>query len=142
MSLEQDIASIVGSFGARIYDIEIASENGKAIYRILLSKKEGVTLELCSEISHMVSPLLDVTPPIKGDYSLEVSSAGIERKLKKIEHFQNSLGESVKLVLLDNSVVEGELLSVEGRDIVLKSAHGEEHFDFDEILKARTYYQW
>ena len=142
MSLEQDIRKIVESCGAKLYDIETVSERGKTIYRIIITDENGVDLDKCAKISNLVSPLLDVNPPISGEYNLEVSSPGIERKLKKLSHFENSIGEKVRITTIDGEVIEGELTGVKDKQIVLKSAEGQRTVDFDTITSAKTYFEW
>ena len=142
MNLEEEIKKIVESTGAKLYDIESVTERGKNIYRIIITHKDGVDLDLCAQISNMVSPLLDVNPPIRGDYNLEVSSPGIERKLKKLSHFKNSIGELVKIVTHDGNQIKGKLSKVEENSICLDTEHGQECIDFDDIATAKTYFEW
>lgn len=142
MSLEEEIRKIVESTGAKLYDIETVTERGKQIYRVTITHEDGVDLDLCAEISNMISPLLDVNPPVRGDYSLEVSSPGIERKLKKLSHFKNSIGELVKVVLHDGTQIKGKLEKVEDNHIYIKTDHELEKIDFDEIASAKTYFEW
>ncbi|SMC09101.1 ribosome maturation factor RimP [Nitratiruptor tergarcus] len=142
MSLEQDIKNIVESCGAKLYDIETVSERGKTIYRVTITDKEGVSLDKCVQISQLISPLLDVHPPVQGDYNLEVSSPGIERKLKKLSHFENSIGEKVRITTIDGEVYEGELVGVEDKKITLQTSQGKISIDFDNISSAKTYFEW
>ncbi|MCF6201663.1 MAG: hypothetical protein L3J42_06035 [Hydrogenimonas sp.] len=86
--------------------------------------------------------MLDVYPPVSGQYYLEVSSPGVERTLKKPEHFINSVGSDVRLKLSSGDVVKGRLLGFENGNVILKSSAGEEEFPLNEIRKARTYFEW
>ncbi len=142
MSLEQEIKKMVESCGAKLYDIETVSDRGKTIYRVTITHPEGVDLQKCVEVSNLISPLLDVNPPVSGDYNLEVSSPGVERKLKKLEHFQNSIGEKVRITTIQGEVVEGELKNVGDKEIVVQTKEGERRLDFDEIASAKTYFEW
>jgi len=142
LSLEEEIKKIVESCGAKLYDIETVTEHGKTIYRVTIQHEDGVDLDLCADISNLISPLLDVNPPVRGDYNLEVSSPGIERKLKKLSHFKNSIGENVKVVLHDGTQIEGKLEKVEDNKIFIKTKNREEIIDFDNIASAKTYFEW
>ncbi len=142
MSLENEIKKIVESCGARLYDIETVTENGRTIYRVTIKSDEGVDLDLCADISNMISPLLDVNPPVNGNYNLEVSSPGIERKLKKPSHFENSVGEIVHIVLDDGTQLKGKLKEVKYPKLIIKTEHGEEKIDMNEIASAKTYFEW
>ena len=142
MSLESDIKKIVESCGAKLYDIETVTERGKTIYRVTITSPEGVNLDKCVEVSNLISPLLDVNPPIQGDYNLEVSSPGIERKLKKPEHFANSIGEKVRITRIDGEVIEGDLIGFADNVVRVRTANGEEEIPLDAISSAKTYFEW
>lgn len=142
MSLEKDIEKIVESLGAKLYDIETVTENKKTIYRVTIKNKNGVDLDLCAKVSNMISPLLDVNPPVRGDYNLEVSSPGIERKLKKPSHFENSIGELVKVVLNDGSEIKGELKDFKDNSLLVETDHGLKSVKLNDIASAKTYYKW
>lgn len=142
MSVEEEVKKVVESHGAKLYDTETVSEDGRTIYRVYILKDGGVDLDLCADISKDLSPMLDVYPPVSGQYYLEVSSPGVERTLKKPEHFINSVGSDVRLKLSSGDVVKGRLLGFENGNVILKSSAGEEEFPLNEIRKARTYFEW
>lgn len=142
MSLETDIRKMVESIGLSLYDTAIVNENENTIFRVSVTAPGGVNLDQCVEVSHLISPLLDVTSPVSGEYRLEVSSPGIERKLKTLQHFERSIGEKVALNTIDKSKFEGELIAVENEEIVLKTSEGEQKIPFRSISKAKTYFEW
>ena len=144
MSLESDIKSMVESLDLKIWDIATVTENDETIYRvnIISPKTEGVTMDQVVEVTKMISPLLDVTPPVRGDYRLEVSSPGIERKLKTLMHFQCSLGEKLRVDTTEKKKLRGTLKSVEGEQITLETDEGEERFAYGDVVKAATYFEW
>ena len=143
MSLESDIKNMVESIGLTYYDAVILSENGATIYRVSVTAPGGVTLEQCVEATHLISPLLDVTPPVSGEYRLEVSSPGIERKLKTLDHFAGSVGEKVALTTGAKEQYRGVLLRVEDGTIVIDDAEvGETAVAFSDVAKAKTYFEW
>ena len=143
MSLESDIKNVVESMDLSLYDIATVSEGGDTIYRVLINSTEGISLDKCAEVTRVLNPLLDVTPPVKGDYRLEVSSPGIERKIKTLNHFNASIGEKVKVVLISNEVLQGPLVKVEGKMITVNDEHvNEQTIPFDEVIRASTYFEW
>ncbi|KQI61699.1 ribosome maturation factor RimP, partial [Campylobacter jejuni] len=103
------------------YDDELVSENGKKIYRIYVQKEGGVNLDDCARLSEILSPIFDVEPPVNGEYFLEVSSPGLERKLSKIEHFAKSIGELVKIATNEKEKIEAKILFVENGNIILEN---------------------
>jgi len=142
MNLELQIAKIIEANGAALYDIETVTEFDETIYRILITKTGGVTLDLCATISNELSPFLDVHPPMSGQYRLEVSSPGIERKLTKPVHFQNAVGEKVKVKVPGHERVKGVLKSADETLFTLETKHGMETFSYNEIGTAKTYFDW
>jgi ribosome maturation factor RimP len=143
MSLENDIRKLLESIGLKLYDTSIVNEHDETIYRVSVTSSEGVSLDRCVEATHLISPLLDVTPPVSGHYRLEVSSPGIERKLKTLQHFENSVGEKVAVTTKEKVKYRGELLRVEGETIVIDDdLMGETVIEFGEIGKAKTYFEW
>jgi ribosome maturation factor RimP len=143
MSLESDIKKMVESIGLALYDTQILNENEHTIYRVSITAKGGVTLDQCTQVTHLINPLLDVTPPMSGEYRLEVSSPGIERRLKTLDHFKQSVGEKVLLNLIGKEKFEGEIIEVVGEEITLLTQEtGEQKIPFRSISKAKTYFQW
>lgn len=143
MSLESDIRSMVESMGLGLYDTATVSEGEATIYRVSVIAPGGTSMEQCVKATHLISPLLDVTPPVSGEYRLEVSSPGIERKLKTLAHFKLSVGENVAVTTFAKEKVRGKLLRVEGEEIVIEDeVSGEQTLAFKDISKAKTYFSW
>jgi len=148
MSLEKDINSLVSSVDLVLYDTVVVSENDETIYRVSVifgeikdGKRSGVSLDSCVELTHLISPLLDVTPPVSGDYRLEVGSPGIERKLTTINHFKKSIGEKVS-ILMGKEKIRGILDKVEGSKIFVRVEDETVELEFNDISKAKTYFEW
>jgi len=142
MSLEESIKLAVESLDAQLYDIVTTRENDKNIFRVYVTAKGGITLDKCAEISRMISPILDVEEPMGGVYNLEVSSPGIERKLKTTEHFMASIGEKVKVKDIATDTYKGELTAATEENITVKTEFGEETIEYGSILSASTYFEW
>ncbi|HIC7091942.1 TPA: ribosome maturation factor RimP, partial [Campylobacter jejuni] len=107
--------------GLSFYDDELVSENGRKIYRIYVQKEGGVNLDDCARLSEILSPIFDVEPPVNGEYFLEVSSPGLERKLSKIEHFAKSIGELVKIATNEKEKFEAKIIAVDDENITLEN---------------------
>jgi len=144
MNLEESIKIAVDGCGVNLYDIVTAREHYDNIYRIYISSPNGINLDKCAEVSRMVSPLLDINEPMNGKYKLEVSSPGIERKLKTLNHFMGSIGDNIKIKEYSTETLKGELLEVlEDGTITIKDKDGDtQTTKFDEILSASTYFEW
>ncbi|MCD6433047.1 MAG: ribosome maturation factor [Sulfurimonas sp.] len=149
MSLQSDINSLVKSVDLELYDTTVVNENDETIYRVSVisteikdGKRAGVSLDSCVELTHLISPLLDVTPPVSGDYRLEVGTPGIERKLTNIGNFSKSIGEKVSLLLNDKEKIRGILTKVEGSKIFVDVEQEISEVEFNDIVKAKTYFEW
>ena len=137
-----DLNALASECGLEFYDCETASENGKTIYRVFVTKQGGVSLEDCEKLSRILSPIFDVEPPVSGEYFLEVSSPGVERKLSKMEHFSKSVGELVKITTSEKDKICGKILKFEDENLYLDTTDGEICIKFSDIKKAKTYIEW
>jgi ribosome maturation factor RimP len=149
MSLQSDIESVIKSVGLELYDSVIVNENGETIFRISVispefedGKRKGVSLENFVELTHLISPLLDVTSPVSGEYRLEVGSPGIERKLSSLDHFKKSVGENISIVYGQKEKVRGKLTGVDGENLYVQSDEKSLTIPYSDVKKARTYFEW
>ena len=62
----QELEKLLEGCGVALYDTEVASENGRQIYRVYITKSSGVNLEDCEAVSKLLSPIYDVMPPVSG----------------------------------------------------------------------------
>ena len=149
MSLQSDIESIVKSVGLELYDTVIVNEFDETIFRVSVistefedGKRKSVPLENYVELTHLLSPLLDVTSPVSGEYRLEVGSPGIERKLTTLDHFKKSVGEDIAIVYNDKEKLRAKLKEIKGNTLVFENEDGIVEVDFNDIKKAKTYFEW
>jgi ribosome maturation factor RimP len=97
--IEQIAAPVLAEHSAELVDIVFVHENGQWVLRFFLDKPGGITLEDCARISEHLGRNLDATDVIKQSYTLEVSSPGINRALKKEADYQRFIGERVDVTL-------------------------------------------
>ncbi len=142
MNLEESIKLAVESLGVQLYDTAIVKENDNTIFRVYITSVDGVDLDKCAEVSRMISPILDVQEPISGKYNLEVSSPGIERRLKVNQHFIASVGEKVKVKDISTEVHRGKLKYADEDKIIVETEDGEKEMPYSSILSASTYFEW
>lgn len=86
---------IVEQAGCTLWDVEYVKEAGEWFLRVYIDKEGGVDINDCEAVSRLLSDLLDEADPIQGSYTFEVSSAGLDRPLKKPEHFAACAGQQV-----------------------------------------------
>ncbi len=132
--IKKDIFVIVESLGFSVYDIEV--KMGKLT--IYIDREQGVTIDDCELVSKNISALLDVKDPFPASYILEVSSPGINRKLKTREHFERAVGKKCVVHThfpVDNTkVFRGILTECNESGICI----GNRKIDFENIKKARV----
>ena len=98
--LETLLRPVIEDLGYEYVGIEYASNPKNRVVRIYIDQPEtGIGLEDCEVVSREVSALMDVEEPVPGQYTLEVSSPGVERPLFTAEHFQRFLGEQASVQL-------------------------------------------
>jgi ribosome maturation factor RimP len=88
---------VIASLGMELVDVEFLHERDSWILRLFIDKPGGVGLEDCETVSRALETLLDVEQVVDHAYHLEVSSPGLDRPLKKPEHFRRAEGQKVKL---------------------------------------------
>ena len=87
---------IAQAAGCTIWDVEYVKEAGTWFLRVYIDKEGGVSIDDCEAVSRPLSDKLDEVDPIEGSYTLEISSAGADRALKKPEHFRQFMGTEVE----------------------------------------------
>lgn len=116
--------------GCYIYDVEYIKEGKARTLRIFADKEDGgISLDECEAISRRMSEILDQSDPIPEAYMLEVSSPGIERRLKEPWHFEKYMGETVDVGLYKaqdgSKIISGTLTAFEDGKIIVETETGE-----------------
>lgn len=93
---------VVKALGYQLWGVEYISQGRYSTVRVYIEKDGGVGIEDCAETSRQISGILDVEDPISGEYTLEVSSPGLDRILFNIDHFKEYAGNHVKLRLTES----------------------------------------
>lgn len=148
------LAPTVESLGLELLGIEYLPAPGGATLRLYIDVPHAewdartVSIDDCERVSREVSAQLDVEDPISGNYTLEVSSPGVDRPLFTVGQFARHAGEQAKVVLRmaqdGRRRFEGRILGVEGENIVfgVEGAAAPLTAAFDNIEKARIVPDW
>lgn len=88
----------INALGYELVDLD-ARFGGNGLLRLFIDKEPAVTLSDCEFVSEQIGAFLDVEDPLPGHYTLEVSSPGLDRRLRTAQHFERFVGEEVKLEL-------------------------------------------
>ncbi len=94
-------ASVAREEMVDLFDVDVAWEGPRAVIRIFLEREGGIRIEECESFSRKMSAALDVHDPMPCPYVLEVSSPGLNRRLRKPEHFAAAAGRRVKVSLTE-----------------------------------------
>lgn len=99
LRLTEMLQPSVSALGFDLLGIEFVRAGNHSTLRIYIDHENGISVDNCADVSHQVSAILDVEDPIATEYSLEVSSPGMDRPLFTIEHFALVVGETVNVRL-------------------------------------------
>jgi len=132
--------TVVG-LGYELWGVEFLRQGRRSVLRVFIDSPDGITVEDCATVSRQLSALLDVEDPISGEYTLEVSSPGMDRVLFTAEQFARYVGEEVSVRLLrplqGRRKFKGPLLSANSDELVLVQDGQELRLPMDAIDKAQ-----
>lgn len=138
--LQALLAPVVEGLGYQCWGIEYVSQGKHSVLRIYIDKEEGILVDDCEAVSRQASAILDVEDPISSEYTLEVSSPGMDRPLFTLEQFAAHAGEQVKIKLRTpfegRRNFQGLLRGVEEQDVVVQVDQHEFLLPIDSIDKA------
>lgn len=143
--IDQRLASIlepaIKDMGFDLVRIRLMSGKKKTLQIMAERPDGGIEVDDCAEISQMVSALLDVEDPIKDEYSLEVSSPGIDRPLTRIKDFENWADYEAKLetseMIEGRKRFKGKLMGVQDGEILIEIPEGIIGLEFDWLTDAK-----
>ena len=140
------IGPLVEAAGLELVDVAFEREANRRVLRVTIDREGGVDLDTIAEMSERISRRLDVEGFSSGPYALEVSSPGIERPLRRPEHFRRAVGRRVRVKTIAplegarNHV--GELLGADDEAILVATEGGRLRVRQADIASARTVADW
>ncbi|MEE9312327.1 MAG: ribosome maturation factor RimP [Planctomycetota bacterium] len=147
MSLGQDalqslIEPVVRALGCELWGIEYFQAGQRSVLRVYIDKAAGIDIDDCQRVSRQLGSVFDVEDPIGNEYTLEVSSPGLDRPLYTIAQYEKLAGEQIDLQLRfpfeGRRKFKGLLKGVEAEDVVLVVDEQEYLFPFESIEKAKV----
>ena len=144
------VEPIVSDLDLDLYDLERRGNVMRITIDTPPGSESGVSLDVLSLATRLVSRELDHDDPISGAYTLEVTSPGLERPLRTAAHFQREVGKDITVRLAGHAASEGQDRRVDGRLVaadehtatVLTSSGEERTIEISAIDKARTIFEW
>ena len=143
MDLETPLRSLLSPLGLNLYDLELAAGS----LNVTVTQEGGVDLEALTKANRVISEWLDVNDPIPGRFTRDVSSPGLERRLRTPQHFLSTVGEVVTLRELREGDatrrLEGTVLSADENSVTLDDPeHGRITVKLADVERARTVFIW
>lgn len=139
---------IAAPMGLRVYDTEFLKEGAKKVLRIYIDKPgDYIAIDDCEAVSRALSDRLDEQDFIEDAYTLEVSSPGLERHLKRDWHFEEAVGEKVDVKLFrplnGQKMLSGILAGGNLKEgIVLKTGDKELHIEKQSIADVKISFEF
>lgn len=136
----------VAAEGIELDDLEVAGGDKASLLRVTLDAPDPIDVDRIARISRGLSRLLDEEDPFPGAYTLEVSTPGLERKLRRPRHYAKSVGREVKVKT--RTEIEGErnhrgiLVRAGDADFTIAAEAGERTIPFDAVASAQTVFVW
>lgn len=140
--LNELLGPLVSALGYELWELEYVQRAGGAVLRLYIDSPDGISLDDCERVSRAVSERLDSDDPIPGQYTLEVSSPGLDRVLRTPDHFGRFAGERVRVEMArpidGRKRFQGQLIDANDREITLNVDGGKVTLPIDQIHKARV----
>ncbi|MDI6802474.1 MAG: ribosome maturation factor RimP [Bacteroidota bacterium] len=144
--IEALIAPIIEQHRLFLIDIVLRGERQSKVLEVFIDNREGITAEICSNVSRDIAKILDLDDVIAGKYYLNVSSPGISRALKYIEQYHKHVGRLIELKLKKQEELYkavGKLLEVSVDSIAVENESGDIlKISFDNIFEANIKAAW
>lgn len=144
--VEQLVKNPIEKLGYSLYDVEYVKEGPEYYLRIYIDKESGIDLNDCEKVSNEINEILDKADYIKEQYYLEVSSPGIERKLRNDKHLEQNISKNVEIKLFkkDNNGKKeytGKLKAFNQEEIIIETDK-EIAIERKNIAQIKTIYEW
>lgn len=141
------LTDVICSLGYEIWDVEYVKEGATWYLRITIDSENGIDINDCEKVHRTIDPVLDEADPIQDAYYLEVSSPGVERVLRTMEHFEKCVGEKVQIKLYKalngKKTIIGKLIRTEDNEtVVVDDAGSETAITLELIAKANTVFDF
>ena len=144
----QTATRVASSYGLDVFDVQYRREGHGMVLRVLLDRPgaaataaESVSVEDCAHVSRDLSAIFDIEDVVPGAYTLEVSSPGLDRPLRRVEDYRRFAGRRAKIVMREpvdgQGFFKGRLAGVEGDAVLIDGDDGRPHrVPFDVITRA------
>jgi len=144
-TLHQRLAPAVGALGLELYDVELSGAGKARTLRVTIDRAGGVDLEAITAATHAVSAIVDDGPAPAGPFLLEVTSPGVERRLRTPAHYAGAIGTAVSVKVRTHTGsqrLHGTLIEADAEHCKLDLDGVHEVVAYADITHARTVFEW
>lgn len=146
ISIHSQIEPTVAGLGYELLGVERSRGSASQLLRLYIDHVDGITVEDCERVSRQVSDLLDAEQLVQGEYTLEVSSPGLDRPLFTLEQHRRFIGEEVALRLRalvgGRRRVSGRLCAVSDESLTVEVEGERLEIPYREVERARLVPDW
>jgi ribosome maturation factor RimP len=146
MDLEALVGPVIEAAGLELVEVSFGRQAGHRVLRVTVDRDGGVDLDAIAGASERLSRRLDVEGFDPGTYTLEVSSPGVERRLRRPGDFARKVGEKVKVrtaePLEGSRTHTGTLVEADEDGVTIATEAGRRRVPFEGISSARTVFEW
>jgi ribosome maturation factor RimP len=140
------IVPVLADMGLELYDTELSASGRTRTLRVLVDRDGGVDLDAITEATQRISPVVDADEKLRGPFTLEVSSPGLERPLRRPDHFRRAGGDTVSVKIRDAAGharrLRGRLLDADDDGVTIETDETTERLAYDQITQARTVFEF
>lgn len=145
------VEPIINDLGYKVYDVIYEKEGKDNYLRIFIDKETGISLNDCENVNNAITDILDEKDLIKNQYMLEISSPGIERRLRSDEHLKQNINSKVEVhtfkgiesVKYDKQkIFVGILKKLDEKTVTIEVENEEISISKDNISNIKTVFNW
>jgi ribosome maturation factor RimP len=140
------IEPYVATEGVELDDVEVLGSGSAQIVRVTVDAPAPIDIDRMAGLSRGLSRLLDAEDPMQSSYTLEVSSPGLERRLRRPRHFEKSIGRELSVKTTapvdDATSHRGVLKSADGSGFTIDVDGSERRIEYVDVAAARTVFEW
>jgi ribosome maturation factor RimP len=148
-TIARAVEPVVAALDLELYDVELTGPARARNLRVLVDRPGGVDLDTIASTAQALNPVLDADPAVTkacpGRYTLEVSSPGLERRLRTPDHFRRAVGSTVSIkTTIDGAGLRrrGVLVDAGTDGIDVEFDTGREYLAYADVAQARTVFDW
>ncbi len=140
------LSSYVAAEGVELDDIETTGRSNGRTLRVIVDAEGGIGVDRIAALSRGMAALLDDEEPFAGSYTLEVSSPGLERSLRRPSHYRKSVGREVKVKTIEPvdgaRSHRGALVEADDEGFAIEVDGHRRRLKYSEVDSARTVFVW